>query len=105
MEDEVRLRHVQSKLTLLHIFLFECPFSNLHSSLQDQGSLLPILRQINEKVEELLQDKKFGKLVKLVRNEGNLVEQKLANPVYRDSQQTMNFFHQNKGLIYAVAIY
>lgn len=53
----MKVKDIKSSLTLLHIFLFENPFafSHMHSNhIYDCGSIIPIMRSINEKIEELL---------------------------------------------------
>jgi hypothetical protein len=56
--------------TLLHIFLFETPMT--FSQNYNSDAILSILRSINEKIDEYLQNRAFAHLVRIVRAEGNI---------------------------------
>lgn len=64
------MREADSKLTLLHIFLFETPLTFTQQYSAD--SIISIMRSINEKVDELMQNKVIAYFVNVVRQEGNI---------------------------------
>ena len=68
-------------------------------------AILSILRSINERVEEMLQNRAFAHLVTVLKAEGNIVEQKISHKTILNNPQLMEYFHKNKKLLYAVVIF
>lgn len=73
-EEYNMMDQLHAKATLLHIFLWELPSqysaqSHHYLSLSSPTQFLAVLRQIQEKIEEQLQNKKLLLLVNAVKKE------------------------------------
>eukprot|EP00347_Sterkiella_histriomuscorum_P013006 403366373 len=106
-EEYNMVDQMHNKATLLHIFLFEIPsqFSSLHYA--NPCQFLSILRLINEKVEELLQDKRMLLLVNAVKKEPDFLSYQLtekANQLVLQNDQLVELFNKNRKNIYSIVI-
>ncbi|CDW80011.1 UNKNOWN [Stylonychia lemnae] len=107
-EEYNMVDQMHSKSTLLHLFLFEIPsqFSSQHYS--NPCQFLSILRIINEKIEELLQDRMLVLLVNAVKKEPDFLAYSLSekvNSLVIGNTQLSELFMKKRREIYSIVVF